>query len=130
MSLSEDIRARVEAVEEAYEFFLAYAAQGIRDDRESKSGGQLRGFLAQAIEAVDGIGPCFRELVKAEGLEPVDAWGDFLDVVDRDAQASHAALRLVAAQPSVSSQLVDNLNANIHLRALLTDFFLVDELLG
>ena len=31
------------------------------------------------------------------------------------------------AQPSISSQLVDNLNASIHLRALLTDLFLIDE---
>lgn len=117
-------------LEEAYEFFLAYAAQGVADDRASKSGGQLRDFLARAIEAVDGIGACFRELVKVQGMEPVDAWGDFVDVVERDAAACHAALRLVAAQPAVSSQLVDNLNANIHLRALLTDFFLLDELLG
>jgi len=36
----------------------------------------------------------------------------------------------VAAQSSVSSQLIDNLNANIHFRALLTDLFLVDELIG
>ena len=33
------------------------------------------------------------------------------------------------AQPVISSQLVDNLNASIHLRALLTDLFLVTELL-
>lgn len=129
MSLREDIDARVEALEEAYEFFLAYAAQGVTDDRQSKSGGQLRDFLARATEAVDGIGACFRELMKSQRLEPVDAWGDFIDVVERDAAACYAALRLVAAQPAVSSQLIDNLNANIHLRALLTDFFLLDELL-
>jgi hypothetical protein len=29
----------------------------------------------------------------------------------------------------VSSQLIDNLNANIHLRALLTDLFLMDDLI-
>jgi len=33
------------------------------------------------------------------------------------------------AQPSISSQLVDNLNASIHVRALLTDLFLIDEIL-
>ena len=33
------------------------------------------------------------------------------------------------AQPSISSQLIDNLNASIHLRALLTDLFVVDEIL-
>jgi hypothetical protein len=35
----------------------------------------------------------------------------------------------VLAQPTISSQLVDNLNASIHLRALLTDLFLIDEAL-
>jgi hypothetical protein len=29
----------------------------------------------------------------------------------------------------MSSQLVDNLNASIHIRALLTDVFLIDEAL-
>jgi len=36
---------------------------------------------------------------------------------------------LVLAQKSISSQLVDNLNASIHVRALLTDVFLIDEAL-
>ncbi len=38
-------------------------------------------------------------------------------------------MRLVLAQSTISSQLIDNLNASIHLRALLTDLFLVDEIL-
>jgi hypothetical protein len=50
-------------------------------------------------------------------------------VVRSDAAAALAAVRLVSARPGISSQLVDNLNANIHLRALLTDMFLVDDLL-
>ena len=40
-----------------------------------------------------------------------------------------SAVQLVIAQPSISSQLVDNLNASIHVRALLTDLFLIDEIL-
>ena len=50
-------------------------------------------------------------------------------MLDRDAQDSLAALELVLAQPAISSQLIDNLNASIHLRALLTDLFLVGEIL-
>jgi hypothetical protein len=50
-------------------------------------------------------------------------------VLDRDARDALAALQLVQAQSSISSQLIDNLNASIHLRALLTDLFLVDEIL-
>jgi hypothetical protein len=51
----------------------------------------------------------------------------FFAVLDRDARDSLAAIELVLAQPAISSQLIDNLNASIHLRALLTDLFLVGE---
>jgi len=34
----------------------------------------------------------------------------------------------VLAQSSISSQLVDNFERSIHLRALLTDIFLIDEI--
>jgi len=49
--------------------------------------------------------------------------------LERDARDSLAAIQLVLAQPTISSQLIDNLNASIHLRALLTDLFLIDEIL-
>ena len=44
-------------------------------------------------------------------------------------QSARAAVTLVLAQSSISSQLVDNLNASIHLRTVLTDLFLLDEVL-
>jgi hypothetical protein len=50
-------------------------------------------------------------------------------VLERDAEDSITAMELVSAQPALSSQLIDNLNASIHLRALLTDLFLIDEIL-
>ena len=53
----------------------------------------------------------------------------FLDVLDRDARDSLAAMELVLAQPAISSQLIDNLNASMHLRALLTDVFLLGDVL-
>jgi hypothetical protein len=64
--------------------------------------------------------------VQRLNLEPAGDYQAFIAVLDRDAQA---ALRLVLAQRSLSSQLVDNLNASIHLRTLLTDLFLIDEIL-
>ena len=130
MTAREDVKARIDRVEEAYEFFLAYEAQGLSGDRASKSGDQLRGFLQGATDALEGLSASVRQVVKEEALQPIDAWEDVVGVLERDAHAARAAVRLVAGQPSISSQLVDNLNANIHLRALLTDLFLVDETLG
>ncbi len=71
----------------------------------------------------------FRAVVAAERPAGAADYEAFIAVLDRDAQSARAAVRLVLAQPGVSSQLVDNLNASIHLRALLTDVFLVDEVL-
>ncbi len=100
-------------VEECYEFMLAYAAQGLANNAE---GAPIRDFLGRAVTALTGI------------VEVVDA-GPFRTVLERDARDSLAAIELVLAQPAISSQLIDNLNASIHLRALLTDLFLLDEII-
>ena len=117
------------AMEECYEFMLAYAAQGLPSDEGSKTGGQIREFLQRAAAAIARLAEGFGELVKLEGLEPAEKYHAFLAVLGRDARESLAAIDLVLAQPVISSQLIDNLNASIHLRALLTDLFLLDEIL-
>jgi hypothetical protein len=124
-----EIWSRCEAVEECYEFMLAYAAQGLPSDQGSESGGQVREFLNRAVKALVGLSETCALAVKEEGLEPADKYLAFFAVLDRDARDSLAAIELVLAQPAISSQLVDNLNASIHLRALLTDLFLVSEIL-
>jgi len=124
-----DLRERCDAVEECYEFMLAYAAQGVAGDSGSEGSGQLRLMLARAEQALTGLGDAYAAEVAAHGLEPAARYLAFLDVLDRDARAALAAVQLVMAQPSISSQLVDNLNASIHVRALLTDLFLIDEIL-
>ncbi len=123
----EDVQARIDAIESSYEFFLAYAAQGLTTDQGAKSGAQLRDFLEKLDGALDGLAD--RVAAAAAGREPEAAWSEMVDVVRADARAAAAAVRLVSARPGISSQLIDNLNANIHLRALLTDLFLVDDLL-
>ncbi len=121
--------ARCDHIEEAYEFLLAYAAQGLASDAGSSAGSQVRHFLSRLDAALTGLGDVFRGVVAAEAPDDAGKFHPFIAVLDRDAEASQAAVRLVLGQPGISSQLVDNLNASIHLRALLTDIFLVDEVL-
>lgn len=115
------VAERIDAVEEAYEFCLAYAAQGRRGD-EAGAGAEIRRFLERALAALDGIADAAG--ANARGDAAVQA---FLEVLRGDVAKASAAIRLVLARPAISSQLVDNLNASIHLRALLTDLFLIDE---
>ena len=115
-----ELTARCDSIEEAYEFMLAYAAQG-RSGEEAGKGPGIRRFLERAAAALDGLDRAAAERLGA------DAAADFIAILEDDAGKARAAVRLVLAQPSIGSQLVDNLNASIHLRALLTDLFLIDE---
>ena len=125
--MREDFQRRCDAIEEAYEFMLAFAAQGAAGDTGPAS--QIREFLTRAAGAVTDLGRVLTTIVEHERLEPLDRFRTFAALIDRDARDSLAAIELVLAQPSISSQVVDNLNASIHLRALLTDLFLIDEIL-
>jgi hypothetical protein len=123
----EDLRDRCNTVEECYEFLLAYAAQGLAADAGTDKGSQLRNLLGRAVEALTGIAESYESAITHDGLEPAEKHRAFLAVLEMDSRNALAAMELVLAQPAISSQLVDNHNASIHLRSLLTDLFLVDE---
>jgi hypothetical protein len=107
----------IEAIEAGYEYLLAYAAQG-KDTDETGSGAvsEVRETLERMADAAASI-----QQHLADRSHP------FHDVVVDDARKSHAAISLVLAQRGISSEIVDNLNASIHVRALLTDLFLLSE---
>jgi uncharacterized protein YutE (UPF0331/DUF86 family) len=129
VSAADELKARVDTIEEAYEFFLAYAAQGVSGEQAVKSAGQVREFLKQSTLALTELADLLAALVDERKLDS-SAYRDFIEVVRRDAGTAGAAMRLVLAQTAISSQMVDNLNAMIHLRALLTDVFLIDEIIS
>ena len=124
-----EFAARCDSIEEAYEFMLAYAAQGLPHEHGSTSGSQIREFLRKCEQALDGLADAAGRAVRQLHLEESGAYDAFVSVLDHDARNAMAAVRLVLAQPSIGSQLVDNLNASSHVRAVLTDLFLLDEAL-
>lgn len=126
--MKNELKERCARIEETYEFMLAYAAQGLRTEPGSGSGSQIRSFLEKADGALNGLADLFTTIVKADGISPSAPYDNFIAVLSRDASDARAAIGLALAQPSISSQLIDNLNASIHLRALLTDLFLIDEI--
>jgi len=113
--VSKSLHDNIEVIEAGYEYLLAYAAQG-RESDDGPGGSEVRTTLTGMAAAAGEIGA---ELAKSAS--------DFGAVVVEDAQKAGAALALVLAQKKISSELVDNLNASIHLRALLTDLFLLSE---
>ena len=117
---SPELAGAIDVIEETYEYMLAYAAQGRVDDTDTSSAG-IRAYLERSDQALAVI---------ASAELSGDAARKFLEVMRQDAARASAAIRLVLARPAISSQVIDNLNASVHLRTLLTDIFLLDETLG
>jgi len=122
----DDLTQRISAIEEAYEFMLGYAAQGHQRGRE---GDLIRDFLKRLDAALDGIGAAASSAAQAKGMDAA-ILRSFLATLEEDADKARAGLQLALMQRAIGSQLVDNLNASMHLRALLTDLFLIDEAIG
>ncbi len=123
-----DLKARTDTIEEAYEFFLAYASQGLPTDANTSH--PIREHLRRFDQALTGIGEFFLDCARSLGVTDTAPYRKFIDVSDRDAAAAQAAIQLALAQPAIGSQTIDNLNASIHVRALLTDLFLIEEVLS
>ncbi len=113
-----DLLRACEALEECYEFTLAFAAQGHGAEQGSSADAQIRERLVRAAAVA-------AELTQVDAMQ----CGSFAAVLARDAAAARAVIELVLAQPAIGSQMVDSLNASLHLRALLADIFLLAETL-
>jgi hypothetical protein len=114
---------RIDIIERGYEFLLAYAAQGRQDD----AGTELRDTLARMHEAMThmqgSLRAAFADLPAASGAS------DFTDAVERDVAVARGALGVVLSRQHIGSLLIDNFNASVHMRALLTDLFLIEQAL-
>lgn len=125
-----ELERRIDVIEAGYEFMLAYAAQGRASDRPPGGGrSNVREHLANMEQALSGLGTIATDCVRERDADLAGTCAPFLRAVEEDAVRAQAVIRLAAAQPDLSSRLVDNVNASIHLRALLTDLFVLDEAL-
>jgi hypothetical protein len=115
------LAARIETIERGYEYLLAYAAQGRHDD----AGTELRATLGAMHVALEDLGAPLRAAFA--GLPAATGADALLDAVDRDVGVARGAIGLVLSRRQIPSLLVDNLNASVHLRALLTDLFLLEQ---
>ena len=123
----DELAQRIDTIESGYEFLLAYAAQGHESDKQAGPGQEVRDYLEAMSKALEGLGTIVMDVADANHGAAVNEFRPFLEALESDARKAGAAVRLVLAQEGISSQLVDNLNASIHLRALLTDLFIIDE---
>ena len=125
MTDSAAIRQNIEIVEEAYEFMLAYAAQGRMDEGAGPDGAHIRTFLERFAEAAADMRTQTEALMAGEK----SAGGALLDSFRRDSDTILSVLRLLLAGKNISSEMVDNTNGLIVMRSYLTTVFFIDKVI-
>ena len=119
------IRQNIEIVEEAYEFMLAYAAQGRMDEGAGADGAHIRTFLGRFAEAAADMSTQTEALMAGENSDG----GALLDSFRRDSDTILSILRLLLARDNISSEMVDNTNGLIVMRSYLTTLFFIDKVI-
>ena len=119
---------RIDKIEEAYEFMLSYAARGRERDDDNDPSGGVRRFLHNAVGALDGLAEAADARALAIGLDAA-IWQPYSEILAADARRARAAFALVLAQTAIGSAMIDNLNASVHLRTVVSDLFLIDSVL-
>ncbi|MGI9437728.1 MAG: hypothetical protein ACR2Q4_23350 [Geminicoccaceae bacterium] len=116
-----DMRNAIDVVEEAYEFMLAYAAQGRKHEAEDESISRIRQYLIRFGDALDDMAKV------APVILATDAGKPFGERFLADIAVTRSVIALLMERPSITSDMVDNTNGLIAVRALLTDLFFIDQ---
>ena len=116
----------IDNIENAYEFMLIYAARGLDEEADNESP-SIRDLLKSLSESLENINSVAIKRIETLSTKETKYLINFLEVLYEDANKAKISVDLILSSPLISSQLVDNLNSSIHLRALLTSLFIIDE---
>ncbi|MBV1903945.1 MAG: hypothetical protein KUG58_09950 [Marinosulfonomonas sp.] len=115
------LRNAFDQIEEAYEFILADAAQGRKQETEEGGGeSQIRQYVKRFLSALGEV-----QKALSDGLGGADG-AKFCERFQADIETVCSILSLPIGRPSISSDMIDNTNGLITMRALLTDILFVD----
>ena len=117
-----DMRNAIDQIEEAYEFMIAYAAQGRKQEPETEGASQIRGYLERFRQSLDTI----RQSIPAMMSEHANS-AAFAERFSSDLDVMQSVLDLIVSRDSISSDMIDNTNGLISVRSLLTDLFFIDQ---
>ena len=124
MTNSKIIREDIERIEEAYEFMLAYAAQGRAEEGAGPDGAHIRNFLNQFLEATQNIMSNAGKISAAYKVS--DA---FFSNFENDGNTMKSILAMLLQKDNISSEMIDNANGLITVRSYLTSLFFIDKAL-
>ncbi|MGA1109421.1 MAG: hypothetical protein ACO3TX_12790 [Pseudomonadales bacterium] len=111
----------IEQVEEAYEYMLAYAAQGRSQEGAGPGGANIRDYLGHFISGAETLATWY----ETDDRLPANLGSEMA----KTARLIVDVLQTLLASQNISSEKVDNTNALILMREFLTEVFFADKVL-
>lgn len=128
MSAVSEFQDGVDRVEEAYEFMISFAGQGIGREVQTSTSEDVRGYLKQLRDGLADAIDAARAIPDEFDLQGVDAFERVIDELEREHQEAHDIIELLIAQDKITSQQVDNINGMSVFQSVMMKLFFLDEL--
>lgn len=115
------LNTAIEQIEEAYEYMLAYAAQGRSQEGAGPGGANIRDYLSRFVQSAEQLASWYETDAKLPSVLAAD--------MAQTARVISAVLQTVLDSSNISSEKIDNTNALIMMRNFLTEMFFADKVL-
>jgi len=115
------LRAAFDIIEESYEYMLAYAAQGRKQEQPDAGGESLIRTHLRRMDAA--LAECEAAVDSGLGAPAAAYTARFRE----NLAVTRSVIKMLQARSSVSSEMVDNTNGLLAVRAFLTDVFFIDQ---
>lgn len=129
MTSVHEFQDAVERVEEAYEFMISYAGQGIgRTEQTGEDTEQIRSYVIQLKEGMeDGVDAASR-IPEDHDLHGESEYEQFVDRLDVEVNRAVVVLDLLAAQDRITSAVIDDVNGISVFQSIVMKLFFLDDL--
>ena len=127
MTSVEDYQEGVNDAEEAYEYMIAYAGQGIGREVRMTQVNQIREYLEQLVEGLTQAIEAAGEIPEEFDVDGIEHYEPVIEELERELVEATDILNLLIAQDRITSQQVDNLNGMSVFQSVLMKLFFLEE---
>jgi hypothetical protein len=129
MSAVTEFQEEVERVEEAYEFMISFAGQGLgREEQTEGDAEEIRSYLLQLRDGLEAGVEAAADIPDEEDVAGAEEYETFVDGLAEEIEEATLILDLLAAQDLVTSAQVDDINGMSVFQSIVMKFFFLDDL--
>lgn len=129
MSSVEAFQEEVQRAEEAYEFMISFAGQGLgRAEQTDGDAEEIRSYLVQLRDALVAGTEVAAEVPDEEDVAGAEHYRAFVERLEEEVDYAVVVLDLLAAQDRITSAQVDDINGMAVFQSIVMKLFFLDDL--